>query len=273
MQFAADSTWALQLLAFQAKGIRVLMETDDNYFGMTDRTIQRRANWVDRIGEGMHSVQGHRWITQESDGVICTTDELAKQYRKVNPNVYVCPNTVDPRDWPEPVESDGIFRVGWFASRSHTQDIPLVTRALEWASRQKDVQVLVMGVPTDWKFPYVRVPWQDELADYREAMQYLDLAVAPITPNPWALCRSDVKWLEYSMGAAASILSDVAPYADADDTNSVKVSNAKGFYHAVKHFVQNRDEARQLGQAAREYVLKHRTIQAQIGLWREAIAG
>ena len=52
---------------------------------------------------------------------------------------------------------------------------------------------------------------------------------------------------------------------------SLKAKDAKGFLHALKHLVANRDEARQLAQAAREYALSERTTEAQVHLWRQAI--
>ena len=76
------------------------------------------------------------------------------------------------------------------------------------------------------------------------------------------------------MGGAAAILSDVAPYSLwADGENCLKAKDAGGFFKQVKHLVANRDEARQLAAAAKEHVLRERTTEAQIGLWREAVEG
>jgi glycosyltransferase involved in cell wall biosynthesis len=272
-QFAGDATWALTIHGLQAKDIRVLIESDDNYFATAP--TMKRTGWVHKIGKGDHSLEGHRSILKWADGCIVTTEHLAKQYRKHNPNVYVAPNSVDPIDWPTPEKpDDGILRIGWFASNSHGDDAKLVERALEWASRQKDVEVVTMGMnPTWWKFRRKHIEWQD-LPAYREALHELDVGVAPIKATPWALCRSDLKALEYSMGGAVPVLSDVAPYALwQDGENCLKAKDAKGFYHLIRHLVTNRDEAKNLASAAKRYVLAERTTQAQIGRWRDAISG
>ena len=195
-------------------------------------------------------------------------------YRKRNPNVFVCPNTVDPQDWPKRDKlDDGIFRVGWFASNSRVADGHLVRRGMEWASRQQNVEVLTMGYHPDWRFPHRHIPWAD-LAGYREALFALDVGVAPVVGTPWALCRSDLKALEYSMGGAATILSDVAPYDTfTDGENCMKAKTPAEFLKAIQHLVQNRDETKQLAAAAKAYVLKERTTEAQVHLWREAIQG
>jgi glycosyltransferase involved in cell wall biosynthesis len=228
-----------------------------------------------RIGEKQFSRDGHRAIVEQADGVIVTTRHLASQYRKVNPNVFVCPNTVDPVDWPDPVKpDDGVLRIVWAASPSHRDDIRLVTSAFEWASRQKDVEVYAAGLDPGWRFPHGRVPWADDLDIYRNNFKYFDIGVAPIVGQPFALGRSDIKATEYAMGLCAPVVSDVTCYEDwTDGSNCLKVRDAAGFKKTIRRLVQNRDEARQLAVAARAFALEQRTTESQIGKWREAVAG
>lgn len=271
-QFPADKMRALALANMRVLGIRTLIEVDDNYLINPGRAILTRSQWGMRIGDMPNTRQGHRWIVGEADGVLVTTEALASAYRKLNHNVFICPNTVDPGDWPEPKKpDDGVFRIAWIASRSHDVDIPLVTRAFEWASRQPDVKVYAAGLDPLWKFPYSFIPWLEDLADYRKLFQMFDVGVAPIRGLPFAMYRSDVKALEYAMGLCCPVLSDVAPYAGWRDKPCLMAKDAKGFLRAIQHLVSNREEARQLASEAREYVLRERTTEAQIGLWREAV--
>jgi hypothetical protein len=57
-----------------------------------------------------------------------------------------------------------------------------------------------------------------------------------------------------------------------DGENCLKAGNAEGFLKAVKRLVGNRDEVKELAQAARDYTLAERTTEAQIDCWREAVA-
>jgi hypothetical protein len=272
MQLAADKQRAAVLHHMQAQGIRVLVETDDNYRAQPSTSIRRRAGWGVEIGDDTHTLGGHGYICRHADGVIVTTDYLARQYRKVNPNVFVCPNTIEPEDWPEPEKiGDDVFRICWFASLSHEGDIPLVTRALEWASRQPDVEVWAVGLNPRWRFKYTQFPWIDSLHQYRRSFQHFDVGVAPVKADPFGLGRSDVKFLEYAMGGCASVVSDCAPYASVPADVCVKAADAKGFLKAIQHLVRHRDEARQLAAAAREYVLSERTTAAQIDHWQAAL--
>jgi hypothetical protein len=273
-QFAGDGFWAAMVHGLQHKGHRVLMEADDNYF--TVAPSMKNTGWAKTKAKAIHghSLEGHADILKWVDGCIVTTEHLAKQYRKHNKNVFVCPNTVDPIDWPKRGKiDDGIFRIGWFASNSHVDDGKLVRRALEWASRQPNVEVLSMGYHPDWRFPHRHIEWQD-LPAYREALFALDVGVAPIIGTPWALCRSDLKALEYTMGGAALVLSDVAPYdLFTDNETCLKAKTPADFLKAIRHLVTNRDETKQLAANAKDYVNRYRTTQAQIGCWRAAIEG
>lgn len=275
-QFPGSGAVAAAAIGMRHIGIRTLVEVDDNYLINPGKKIVQRSNWCMKIGGGKpDSRQGHGLIARDADGIIVTTRLLANAYRKVNPSVYICPNTVDPSDWPEPEKpDDGIFRIAWIASRSHDVDIPLIVRALDWAARQKDVEVYVgQNTAGNFKFPHHIIPWAESLDIYRELFRHFDVCVAPIRRIPFALYRSDLKALESAMGLACPVLSDVEPYEDWTEDRCLKAADAKGFLHAIKHLVANRDEARQLAEAAREYVLKERTTEAQIHTWREAIAG
>jgi glycosyltransferase involved in cell wall biosynthesis len=270
-QFAGNAMEALQVMFLKDRGVRVLMESDDNYF--TVAPSMKNTGWVKEKRAGPFSLDGHATILKHVDGCIVTTEFLAKQYRKHNPNVYVAPNSIDPLDWPELVKKDdGVLRIGWFASRSHTEDAKLVYRALEWASRQPNVEVWTAGYDPKWRFPHGHFPWMD-LPKLRERLAYLDIGVAPVKSTPWALCRSDLKAIEKAFAGAALVLSDVAPYdLFTDNENCLKAKDAREFYERIRHLVQNRDEVKQLAQAGRKYVTEERLITQQIDKWRDAVA-
>lgn len=84
-QFPADNQRAGILKDFRERGIRYLVEVDDNYLDTMDVTFRSRAGWVAKIGQSKqdwrrtpHSVEGHQWITEHADGVIVTTETLAE---------------------------------------------------------------------------------------------------------------------------------------------------------------------------------------------------
>jgi hypothetical protein len=280
-QFGGNKTAALVSGSMKANGVQVLIEVDDNYLINPGPKILERQGWAMKIGQAENTRDGHRWIVKWADGVIVSTEHLAEQYRPVNPNVHVVPNSVDPADWPVPVKpDDGVFRICWFASQSHEDDIPIVTRAMEWASRQPGVEVWMVGLNPKaslkfkqrWRFPYGQVPWLNDLDDYRHHFQAFDLGLAPVSKNPSGLGRSDLKSLEYVMGGVLPVMQDAAPYAWWHDKPGLIAADSEGFLRHVQWAVANQDEVRALAGEALELVLRERTNLAQRGLYQEAIA-
>ncbi len=280
-QFGGNKTAALVTGSMKANGIRVLVEVDDNYLINPGPRILKRQGWAMEIGKAENTRDGHKWVARWADGVIVTTPYLAEQYRGVNDTVFVCPNSVDPNDWPVPVKpDDGIFRICWVASQSHEDDIPIVTRAMEWAAAQPGVEVFMVGLDPRvtmkfkqrWRFPYTQIRWLDDLDDYRHYFQIFDVGLAPVSKNPAGLGRSDLKALEYAMGGVLPIVQDAAPYAWWGDKPCLMADNSEGFLKQVQWAVANKDDARHLAAEAHALVQRERTNVAQAHLYEEAIA-
>ena len=88
--------------------------------------------------------------------------------------------------------------------------------------------------------------------------------------TPWAICRSDLKALEFGMAGAYPVVSDTPPYETVDVP---KASTSKDFLRVVQELVEDKEGTRRRAREWREYVLKNRTVQANIDRWREAVSG
>jgi hypothetical protein len=293
-QFAGDGARAVMMAEMQHQGIPVLMESDDNYFELSPlgspgwvKNLRPTAKELrdDNNRGGKSSLEAHQKILPWVDGVIVTTEHLAKRYRKFNPNVFVCPNQIDPADFPGGdtylelsagrrfEKDDGVFRVGWFASPSHRDDAQLIRKALMWAGAQRDVQVVLMGMIPPWAHEIKNVaviPWSNDPGVYRKVIQWLDVGLCPVVETPWSVCRSDLKALEYGVSGAVPVMSDVAPYRGYDGPGFRARTPAEFLTH-VRDLVQNRDQTAVLQREVRDYVLEKRTMAANIHLWRDAI--
>lgn len=273
-QFAGNATKGVLMAAMQEQGVRVLMEADDNYIVGAD---MMGPDWRQLIDPNVdyHSYEAHCKLVNFCDGVIVSTPNLAEWYGHLNKNVYVCPNSVDPDDWPEPEKKDdGILRIGWAASHSHIVDAPLVRRALHWASLQDKVEVWVYGIGDIVKFPGAvkRVKWTDNLADYRRSLSLCDVHICPLTETPWSAGKSDIKALEAAMAGAWPIVSSATPYEPWHE-RTIKCGSPKEWQDALKWAVRHRDEIPALAAEAKRYVLEERLIEQSIHTWREAISG
>src|SRR3990167_3501089 len=292
-QYPGDKVRALLMTYMQQQGFRVMVEVDDNYLAM-DTTWAKKAGWTKK-GFGVHSVERHRRIASEADGIIVTTEHLARAYRKVNPNVYVCRNSIEPDDWYPKDPDDGVLRIGWFASGSHRSDGGLISSALEWAGKQDGVEVVLMGVGADrtvhvkedgetekitgevWqelrKVLFSHIPPTNDLGAYRKHMGCLDVGLAPVRRSISSDARSDLKAIEYAAAGALPVLSSVPPYDNwVDGEHCRKASTRQEFLNIVKHLVRNRDETKRLAREAHQYVIRERCIAREAEAWREAVS-
>lgn len=277
-QFLGDDARSRIVFQAQRQGLRTLMEVDDNYLRFAPTLYGRHSPWTKTHREALangtgYSVEFHRMQAPQVDGIICATDHLANEYEKFNPNIYVCPNSIDPDDWAvEHVESD-VLRIGYYGSPSHARDWPLVKKALKWAQKQDGVEVLLAGFrPPAWGGKVLA--WTDDLIKGRQSLAQFDVGIAPLTRNHWADGKSDVKALEYAMAGVMPIVQDAPPYSPWKDMGwEWMPRNEKEWDEAIRDVVAYRDDVKLLAAEAKAYVLEHRTIQTNIDRWREAIRG
>ena len=276
-QFVGNATRALIMAHLQEQGIKALMEVDDNY--LTPSPDPTRTEWqtkIDRSENDRYSFQAHRKIIRWVDGVICSTDELAERYeKKTSAPIYVCPNSADPEDWPVLGEDAGrpgtIRNIGFAGSASHIYDTVLVERALDWAARNGASVHRFGGTGSSWRFEHVATPWNNDLAEYRESLQVLDVGVCPLKPGDWQDCKSDLKAIEYTLSGAIPIVSKVPPYKDWLDVVP-SCASEKDWLKAIKWAVRApADELQEVWKQAYELVTTSKLISQNIDRWREAI--
>ena len=260
-------------------GIPVYAEVDDDYTRW-DETVAN-ASWTAGMPEGgnpyQSSVELHRRASELVEGIICATPRLADIYSELNPNVAVCPNSVDPDDWADPVERDpNVFHIIWMASASHRVDQRIIGGALEWASKQPGVKVTVVGSAIQ-HLDLNRIAWISSLEEYRRVMVEIapDVGVCPLRDTPFSRGKSDLKALEYAMAGAMPVISKLEPYEPWQPLVGeacLEAQSVEEWFEALRWTVENKDKVREMAKRAREHVLASRTIQATRQAWADAIS-
>lgn len=275
-QVAGPCVWSIpgtktagrMLEGMRAMGLPVFADVDDNYTVMYDG--EGDPGWERQLNEEDHpSITAHRLIVQhQASGVICSTEPLARSYRRLHDNVHVVPNTVDPRDWPgDPVaEGTGKVRVGFAGSVNHMEGLRLVTKALRWVSEQPGMEVVILGHGRrEWDFPHLHIPWSESLSDYRLDLCQLDIGLAPLVETSWLIGKSDLKVLEYAMAGAFPVVSDVEPFSAWRGTVETAVT-ANDFLHQVQELAADIGATRERARALRDTVISDRS--ASSNAWR-----
>jgi len=278
-QFPGNATRALIMAHLQTENVaKVLVEVDDNYLLAAPHRAGFASEWqarVDRTPEDRYSHEAHARIVQWVDGVIVTTPTLAEQYASATTApIYVCPNSVDLDDWPEPFEKQSeVFCVGYAGSDSHVHDVTLIKRALSWAADQRKTMVWKIGLGNvHWTFPHEIFPWANDLAVYRKNLQVLDVGLCPLKRSPWHDAKSDIKAIEYALSGALPIVQADSPcYADWIDVVP-SASTETEWRRIVKWAVNSPDDVKEMAKKARQFVLDQKLIAHHIDKWKEAVS-
>ena len=257
-------------------GKPVLMEADDYLFGVqSDQPAY--ADWYPGSDyEALAMAQ-----LQASDGVIVSTDFLAKAYGAVNPKLSVVPNGVDPDLWPNPdaARVNGMVRIGWQGGASHTRDLETIKDAvLSLADEFKGrVEWLFIGGVPDFLKHHPAIKYDINFVpvlEYPARMRALglDIGLAPLCDSAFARSKSDLRYLEYSALGVPTVATKGPAYSTIQDSvTGCLATNPAEWASALRFLIQNEAKRREMGAAARHWVIKNRTNRHSAELYADAL--
>ncbi len=284
----ARSLQAAKLL--RSIGKKIVFDNDDTYKGIDAMKHREMLKEIDQHIDN---------FVKFADLVTCSTEYLAEEYRKINPNVVVLPNCVDPDDWPEPLKNEGNkVRIGITGSAALNGDFEDFKPALFELNQREDVQLVLFSLPPkvpateklvqplyaeDYKFwQSLNIEWQPfvMMADYFDTLNELrlDLMVIPRKDDYFNRCKSNLKFLEASMLEIPCIsqgFSDgKSPYEvnPEDAKHQIIVSDNAKWLEAVDGLIKDKAKRRAMGLAAKEYVLNNYQIKDNIWKWEKTYA-
>lgn len=232
---------------------------------------------------------------KEADLVTCSTEFLKKEYEKLNPNVVVLPNCIDPFMFDEPIRNDGDkVRVGIVGSVAVTSDMDVLMPIVEKYHKDPRIELVLLSMPPnkedkimrelyfeEYKFwESVQVEWHPfvpceeylpKLNDLR-----LDMMIIPRADSYFNRCKSNIKFLEASMleipVVAQSFPTGDSPYeVNPEDAKHVLLAtDHENWISQMEKLITDKDLRRKMGKIAREYVLKNYTIENHAGQWVKA---
>ena len=201
--------------------------------------------------------ESHRRMVEEADYIICATPALEEVYKLVNPNTIVCENTCDPLDWPKASKKRRI--VGCVLSANHYDHTYLVEDALRQAS-VSGADVQIVGLDPGWDFAYTHFAFTPSVAAYRRILTRWSIGLAPVIDNDVTRCKSDLKWLEFTMSGAALVASNVEAYKLVPDDSIIRVDGADGFTGAVLGLLRDESKRKRMIRRSMFHVKQSRLV-------------
>lgn len=235
---------------------------------------------------------------READLVTCSTKFLKDEYEKLNPNVVVLPNCVDPFYFDEPLKNEnGKVRIGIIGSIAITSDLDVCKPIIEHFMDRDDVEIVLFSLPPEGEDKLTKELYADEyefLNKMREAKNVvwqpfvyhheyfntlnelrLDINIIPRADNYFNRCKSNLKFLEASMYEVPTIAQGFedgnSPYQDPEDAkHMVIVTNNEDWIPEIERLVKDKEAREMLGKKAKEYVIDRYDIEKNAHKWEEA---
>lgn len=268
-------------------GKKLIFENDDTYLAGKGIDPERLENDAQRkIAFDMDHVI--KEVLKLSDGVIASTEFLAKEYREINPNVAVLKNCIDPRDeYTCKENTTGKFRVGFIGSVTTNDDYLHIKEDIKRLDERGDVTIVVLGVKykdgsvlsfmkEDQAFwgSLKNVEWHHYVPVTHYMMTIanlaLDLAIIPRKDNYFNRCKSNLKFLEMSLlkiPVIAQSMTDGPYEGDADYLTLV----TDGWYEKIIEIKENYSQYKMVAEKAHDYVLENFNIKTYAPKWSETI--
>ena len=247
----------------RAHGKKVIYELDDSMWEIPPEN-EATKYWTDDKKANAEA------IIQVCDAVTTSTEPLAERLRQLNKNVYVIPNYI-PEVTPLP-KFDSIIRVGWSGSLSHRVDFNSdITRALKDIKKKhkQKVELVFCGwIPEDlvgYVTFFEPVPPMYYLNFLNELR--LHIGIMPCTDIKFNECKSNLKFLEYSITKTASIASAIYPYVHTiTEDKGILVENGtyEEWFEAIDRLVEDAELRNRMANSAYEFVKDNYIVSKQI---------
>jgi len=232
---------------------------------------------------------------KEADLITCTTDFLKREYEKINPNVVVLPNCIDPFYFPEPERNEtDLVRIGVTGSVGVTSDLEPLKPIIDHYQNDPRVRLVIFSLPPHGQNDIYKELYVDEYAywqsvnaewhPFSEVDEYydvlnelkLDMVIIPRYDSLFNRCKSNLKFLENSMleipTIAQSFPTKDSPYeVNPEDTKHLLLAtDTASWIEQIEKLITDKDDRRKLGKDAYDYVLENYDINKKAHLWKEA---
>ncbi len=261
-------------------GKPVILDIDDLLFELPESHPDRLSNaYLEALFPLFQALM-------EVDLVTVSTTALCNIFLPYNKNIIVLPNYLDDHLWhlKPPASSsaqDETVIIGYMGSYTHQPDVvgilPILLDLLEryptrlqlhfWGVRPPDdlasmgqVHWHVMNTPTYAHFAKI---FQSQVAD---------IFVAPLLENSFNICKSSVKYLEYSALGIPGVYSNLDPYSSVihHGQNGFLASSPKEWEDCLVQLIENRELRLSMAAKAQENVSSTWLLSQNALKWSDA---
>lgn len=216
----------------------------------------------------------HLGIANEADGVVVTTEQLAKVYRDYgSQNVFVYPNSIDFDDYPNvELRDHDEVRILWCGGSSHYIDwYPVRDALVRVLNKYDNVKFIMWGQIFPWVVKGLTDPRKVQSLEWVPNEAYTtrlstighDINLCLLTANTFNECKSAIKWYESSAISrpAVTLAANFGPYKEISDWETgVLYNNTDEFEDRLSCLIEDAQMRNTLAKNAHEWVRENRDI-------------
>jgi len=272
LQQPAGESWEKMITALQEHGKKVVFEIDDYL-----HDIKKREDHGFQQSYDARALVLYERCMRMCDAVICSTDFIARKYKKFNENIYVCRNGIDLNRYKLTRPARDTINIGWAGATGHQKAImPWLNQIYALMNSHEELCFISIGAPmaealspTYGEERAIKIPWT-AIEQYPAAMTMFDIALAPAGSGGWYRGKSDLRWLE---AAALGIPIIANPKVYPEIEHGVTGFHAVGPHEMVESLmglIGDKTLRETVGQQAKEYVEEHRSMDLMTEQWADA---
>lgn len=272
VQQAFGADWASQIRRWQEKGIKVLYEIDDFIHG-----VHKIPGHAGAQAFSKSKLPLYEMCMRACDGFLCSTEFLAKTYRKYNENAWVCRNGVEgyrycDLELPQRNET----HIGWAGGEGHQNSVyPWVRQVEHLMEAEESIRFFCVGLDfvKDMKRENqeraVHIPFV-LMEVFPGVLCNFDIAIAPAGKSHFFRAKSDLRWLECGALGIPLVADPLVYPGIVDGKTGMVATDAAQAKQALASMVVNKEWRLEIGANVREYILNNRTIEHTVSDWEAA---
>jgi glycosyltransferase involved in cell wall biosynthesis len=219
-----------------------------------------------------------RYLLREADRVTVSTPFLRDRCLRLNPDVEVLPNCINPARFGPPGKrpDNDVVTIGCWGLPTHARDLASIILPFRAAlgKIRPMARVVFCGIYRNSRLQDAfegcgRLERLEPVPEYAAFLQLMagqrwDIGLAPLIRGEHADCKADIKLLEYGGFGIAGVFSRHPAYVTVEDGITGLIADGDGWTDAILRLARDGDLRRRIAGNAREYALRERSVSAGI---------
>ncbi|MGI4795386.1 MAG: glycosyltransferase, partial [Janthinobacterium lividum] len=248
------------------RDIRIILDCDDDLL-----SVPEDKDLDGRYRDGRDAL---RRLLGAADLVTVSTPALLEAFRPLCANYCLIPNMLSARLWlpvlPQVKRAEPEKIIALYAGTiTHDADLQLLREPVERIRAQHpEFELHVIGgqrTDESWfrrlEIPATAKDYPGFVSWFRAQCHQADFAVAPLVDNAFNLCKSDLKFLDYSAAGLAGIYSNVPSYGHTvlhEETGLLVGNSPAEWYSAMSRMIAEPSRRLRMAMRARAFVCEER---------------